>query len=426
MISFTVAVWIGFLVLIGIVIALDLGVFHKKAHVVSMPEALGWTAAWVSLALVFNVGVYFLYEFNPSGWDMDTAPLSGSQAAIQFFTGYVVEKSLSIDNVFVIAMIFAHLRVPLADQHRVLFWGILTAIVLRGLMIFGGLALLERFAWLTYVLGGVLLWSAAKILIIRHDNVDLTNSFTVRTFRRFMPMTDEYHDSRFFIRENGLLIATPLVLALVLVEVTDVLFAVDSIPAIFAITRDPFIVFTSNIFAVLGLRSLYFVLAGLMDRFRYLKTSLAFLLAYVGIKMMLVHTYPIPNPVSLAIISGILAVGVFASTAAGRDAYAMLSPLADDLEQLFSATYRQARRAVILLLGSSVLVIGIAMVLLPGPAILVIPAGLTILGLEFAWARRWLAQIKQTVGNIEHRVAVDIRKIRPRKKSRRRTRRDAN
>ena len=399
MISFTVLVWITFLLLIAAVIALDLGVFHRESRLVSLPEALGWSAAWFALALVFNVGVYYLYELNPHGWDMDTSQLSGQEAALQFFTGYLVEKSLSVDNIFVIAMIFSYFQVPAIHQHRVLFWGILGAVFLRGVMIVGGLALLERFSWLTYVLGALLVYSAAKMLIIRHDNVDVAGNPVIGLVKRMTPVTDRFHDDHFFVRIDGVRMATPLFVALVLVEISDVMFAVDSIPAIFAITTDPFIVFTSNIFALLGLRSLYFVLAGLMDKFRHLKTSLVFLLCYIGVKLLLEHHYPIPNTVSLAVISGILAVGILASTSAARDTAALISPLADHLEKLLTASYRQARRAAILLLGSSVLLIGVAMIVLPGPAILVVPLGLSILALEFAWAARWLGKIKQTAAN---------------------------
>ena len=323
---------------------------------------------------------------------MDTEQLSGREAALQFFTGYLVEKSLSIDNIFVIAMIFAHFCVPLADQHRVLFWGILSAFVMRGIMIFGGLTLLDRFEWLTYVLGAVLVYSAAKVLVIRHDTVDVANSSTMRVVHRLFRVTDEYHGSRFFVRSNGILFATPLFVALILVET--------------AITRDPFIVFTSNVFALLGLRSLYFVLAGLMEKFRYIKMSLVFLLAYVGVKMLLVHHFPIPNHVSLMVISGILTVGILASTKAGRDTIALLSPLADEMGELAVASYRQARRAVILVLGSSILLVGLAMVVLPGPAILVVPLGLSILGIEFAWARQWLARMRASLDDAKGRIGV--------------------
>lgn len=406
MISFTALVWIGFVVAILAIVALDLGVFHRKRHVVSLPEALGWTAVWVTLALLFNVGVYYLYELNPAGWDMDTQQLTGMEAAIQFFTGYVVEKSLSIDNIFVIAMIFAHFEVPLVEQHRVLFWGIFGAIVLRAIMIIGGVAIIERFDWVVYALGALLIFSAASMLVVRHDQLAPENNFAIRMVRRFYPVTPDFHGGRFFVDIDGVRTATPLFLALVLVEVSDVTFAIDSIPAIFAITRDPFIVFTSNIFAILGLRSLYFVLAGLMEKFRYLKVSLVFLLAYIGVKMLLVHHYPIPNVVSLAVIGGILSVGILASVLAGRDRAALLSPLAADLKTLVRASYRQGRRAVILVLGSSVLLVGMAMILLPGPAIIVIPLGLAILAIEFAWARRWLVRIKSAVSRPRNKDAA--------------------
>ncbi len=410
MLSFTVLVWIGFLLLIGAIVALDLGVFHRHKHVVTLPEALGWTTVWVAMALAFNVGVYFLYELNPAGWDMDTEQLTGREAAIQFLTGYVVEKSLSVDNIFVIAMIFAHFRVPLEEQHRVLFWGILGAVLLRAVMIIAGVALLERFDWIVYVFGTLLLFSAASMLVTRHDNLAPETNWMIRLVRRFYPVSEEFHGSRFFVTIDGVRTATPLFLALVLVETTDLTFALDSIPAIFAITRDPFIVFTSNVFAILGLRSLYFVLAGLMEKFRYLKMSLVFLLAYVGVKMLLIHHYPIPNLVSLAIIGGILAVGVIASTTVVRDSAALLSPLAGEIERLLHASYRQARKAVILVFGSSVLLVGIAMILLPGPAFLVIPLGLAVLALEFAWAERWLRRMQATVANNRKRIEANFRK----------------
>lgn len=397
MLSFTVLVWIGFLLLIAVVVSLDLGVFHKKAHVVTLPEALAWTAVWVTLALLFNIGIYFLYEYNPAGWDMDTAQLTGSEAALQYFTGYLVEKSLSVDNIFVIAMIFSHFQIPLAEQHRVLFWGILGAVILRGVMILGGVVIIERFDWVVYLLGALLIFSAANMLVVRHDNTALGDNAVIRLVRRIYPVTTELHGNRFFVDINGARTATPLFLALVLVETSDVMFAIDSIPAIFAITRDPFIVFTSNVFAILGLRSLYFVLAGLMDKFRYLKMSLVFLLAFVGVKMLLVHHYPIPNLVSLAIIGGILAVGVIASMKSVQDSAALLSPLADEIEELVITTYRQARKVVILVLGSSVLLLGVAMIILPGPAVIVVPLGLSILAAEFVWARRWLQRMKTEI-----------------------------
>jgi tellurite resistance protein TerC len=411
--SFTTLVWVSFLLLIAVVVSLDLGIFHKKAHVVTLPEAIGWTTVWVTLALLFNVAVYYLYEFNPSGWDMDTEQLTGAQAALQYFTGYLVEKSLSIDNIFVIAMVFAHFQVPLAQQHRVLFWGIIGAVILRGVMIFGGALIIERFDWVIYLLGALLLYSAANMLVMRHDNSALEDNAVVRLVRRVYPVTTEFHDDRFFVQLNGVRTATPLFLALILVETSDVMFAIDSIPAIFAITRDPFIVFTSNVFAILGLRSLYFVLAGLMEKFRFLKMSLVFLLAFIGVKMILIHHYPIPNLVSLAIIGGILSVGIIASMKSVQDRAALLSPLAGDIEWLINASYRQARKAVILVLGSSVLLVGVAMILLPGPAFLIIPLGLSILAVEFAWARHWLGSIKTKIAEGQQMIGSLLERERP-------------
>ena len=395
MLSFTVLVWIFFFLFIFAVVALDLGVFHRKAHLVSLPEAVGWTCVWVTLALAFNVVIYYLYEMNPAGWDMDSEQISGGEAALNFFPGYLVEKSLSIDNIFVIAMIFVHFQVPMEQQHRVLFWGILGAVVLRGIMIFAGVAVIERFEWIVYILGLLLLVSAASMLVSQHDNISPENNFFIRTVRRFYPVTTGFHGSRFFIMQNGVRTATPLFLALVLVETSDVTFAIDSIPAIFAITRDPFIIFTSNVFAILGLRSMYFVLAGFMQKFRYLKISLAFLLAYIGVKMILVNYLHIPPMVSLSIIAGILSVGIFASTKTVYDSVSLLSPLADEIESLLNVSYRQARRAVILLLCSSVIFAGIIVFIMPGPPLLIITLGLAVLILVFIWAIRGLRQFRK-------------------------------
>ncbi len=400
-------VWVGFLVFVLVMVMLDLGVFHRKARVMSIPEALAWTAVWIVLALAFNVVVYFLYEVNWGGGAVVvTEHLTGQEAAVQFLTGYLLEKSLSVDNIFVIAMIFAFFKVPLAEQHRVLFWGVLGAVVLRGVMIALGVALVERFDWIVYVFGALLIASAVKMLVMRHDNLEPDRNIAVRLTRRFYPVSDTFDGSRFFTTlADGRRAVTPLFLALVLVETSDVLFAIDSIPAIFAVTREPFLIFTSNVFAILGLRSLYFALAGLMDKFRYLKSSLVFVLAYVGVKMMLTHHHPIPNLISLAVIGGILSVGILASIVAGRQPGSLVSPLVDDLERLALASYRQARRVVILILGSSVVLIGAVLLVLPGPGLLTIALGLALLALEFAWARRWLKRLRDSAVTARHNVA---------------------
>ena len=253
---------------------------------------------------------------------------SGKDAALKFFTGYVIEKSLSLDNIFVIAMIFSYFKVPSMYQHRVLFWGILGALVLRGIMIVVGTALIQNFAWMIYIFGGFLIITAIKMLITRHDNIEPDKNILIRMARKIYPVTKDFEGPKFFSKINNVKAITPLFLVLLVIESTDVLFAIDSIPAIFSVTTDPFIVFTSNVFAILGLRSLYFALAAMIDKFRYLKMSLVFVLAYVGVKMILSHSYPIPTIVSLSIIATILFVGVFASIIASKNDTAKLkSPL---------------------------------------------------------------------------------------------------
>jgi len=311
--------WVGFLLLILALLAFDLGVFHRRPHAQSPREALCWSGLWVGLSLSFNALVYFLYERNWLGVGTEIGlDLDGSTAALQFFTGYLIELSLSLDNVFVIGLVISYFSVPLAYQHRVLFWGVLGALVLRGAMIAAGAALIARFHWTIYLFGLFLVGTAVKLLVARQDTIDPERSLLVRVARRIFPLTPEMHGDRFFVRVGGRLMMTPLFLVVLVVESSDVIFAVDSIPAIFAVTRDPFLVFTSNIFAILGLRSLYFALAPLIERFLYLKTSLVFILAFVGMKMLLSHHYPIPTAVSLAMIAGILVVGVAASILVSR------------------------------------------------------------------------------------------------------------
>ncbi len=292
--------WAGFLGFVAVMLALDLGVFHRKAHAVRMREALGWSLVWVALALAFGVLVWRWY---------------GPQAGLEFLTGYLVEKSRSVDNIFVFVVVFGSLSIPAAHQHRVLFWGILSALALRAAMIFAGTALLHRFHWLVYVFGGFLIVTAVKLVLAWRagDGTSSTERRLLVAARRVLPATDRLHGQHFLVREGGRLLATPLLLALVLVEVTDVVFAVDSIPAVLAVTDDPFIVFTSNVFAILGLRSLYFLLAGAVGKFRYLKLGLAGVLAFVGAKMLAADVMKIPAAWSLAVIASILVVSVLAS-----------------------------------------------------------------------------------------------------------------
>ena len=330
--SSVVWAWGGFVALVLLFLALDLGVFHREAHVVSMREASVWTAVWVATALLFNVFVYFAYERHWFSLGLDVPQTDGSvkavvggwEAAKLFFTGYVVEKSLSIDNVFVIALVFSFFAVPERLQHRVLFWGVLGALVMRGAMIGVGAALIQNFSWIVYVFGGILIVTALKMAWMSSANIDPEKNLIVIAMRRLFPITDGFQGDKFFTRlpapgGGTKLFGTPLVLALAMVEFTDVVFAVDSIPAIFAITADPFLVFTSNVFAILGLRSLYFCLASMIGRFRYLKPALIVVLLFVGVKMLLVHTsYKLDTGVSLGVIAGVLALGVGGSLIATR------------------------------------------------------------------------------------------------------------
>ncbi len=290
--------WIVFNVFVLGMLALDLGVFHRKAHKVSLREALAWSIVWITLAMVFNLGIYYAW---------------GAEKALEFLTGYVIEKSLSVDNIFVFLVIFSYFSVPAEFQHRVLFWGILGALVMRAIFIGAGAALLAKFHWMIYVFGAFLIFTGVKLLFSGDEKIEPEKNPAVRLLRRFMNVTQEYEGQRFFIRKDGKIWATPLLLVLVVVETTDVIFAVDSIPAIFAITLDPFIVYTSNVFAILGLRALYFLLAGVMDMFRYLKVGLSFVLCFVGVKMTIIDLYKISIGVSLGVIAMILITAMVAS-----------------------------------------------------------------------------------------------------------------
>ncbi|HOW72371.1 MAG TPA: TerC family protein [Phycisphaerae bacterium] len=306
--------WIGFVLFVLVMLALDLGVLNRKAHTIGTWEALRWASLCAFLALAFNVAVYFIYQHNWLGMAEHNGVITtGRQAALDFFTGYIVEQSLSMDNIFVIALIFNYFGVPAVHQHRVLFWGIMGALVMRGVMILAGAALISRFHWIIYVFGVLLLATAVKMMFAGEEKVEPDRNILVRLARRLYPVTKKMEGQRFFTHLDGKRAITPMFVCLLVIESTDVLFAIDSIPAIFAITRDPFIVFTSNIFAILCLRSLYFALAGLMHKFRYLKSSLVFLLAYIGVKMLLTDLYEIPTGASLAIIGGALVVGIAAS-----------------------------------------------------------------------------------------------------------------
>ncbi|MCF8245782.1 MAG: TerC family protein [Saprospiraceae bacterium] len=310
-------VWIGFISLIGVFLALDLGVFNKDPHKISTKEALRWTALWVSMSLLFSIFIYYAYENNWFGIGKTIGLHStGWDAAITYLTGYIVEQSLSLDNVFVIAVIFSYFHIPMKYQHRVLFWGIIGALFFRGLMIGAGAILVQQFDWIMYLFGLILLWTAYKMLKSDDEQIHPENNPVVLQLRKILPVTKSIRREHFFVKWKGRTIAmTPLFVALVVVETTDIMFAFDSIPAIFSITKDPFIVFTSNIFAILGLRSLYFVLASMLDKFQYVKYSLVIILTFVGIKMLVFHPLHIvlPEWVSLAFIVLVLGSGIFFS-----------------------------------------------------------------------------------------------------------------
>jgi TerC family integral membrane protein len=345
--------WAGFITFVLLMLALDLGVFHRKAHVVSVKEALVWSAVWLAMGLAFALFVYFAYDSQWLGLGtvadaVDGLANDGATATEKYLTGYVVEKSLSVDNIFVIAMIFGFFAVPPLYQHRVLFWGILGALVLRGVMIALGAKLIAEFHWVLYLFAVFLILTAIKMLFLKTEHADPNKNVVVRLTRRLFPVTARFHGEHFIVRAGapasyesevpgapampddvvekarpGTLLLTPLALALVMVETTDLIFAVDSIPAIFAITSDPFLVFTSNVFAILGLRSLYFALAGMVDKFRYLKVSLALVLMVVGVKMLLAEWLKLAlgkhfNLYLLTVILSTLAAGVAASILAER------------------------------------------------------------------------------------------------------------
>ncbi len=290
--------WGSFFVVVLGLLALDLGVFHRNSHEIRFKEAVLWSVAWVCVALLFNGWVYF---------EM------GSGAALQFLTGYLIEKSLAVDNIFVFALVFAYFGVPAAYQHRVLFWGIIGALVMRAAFIAGGITLIEKFHWMIYVFGGLLIVTGIKMVFQKGQEIHPERNPVLRLFRRAVPVTERYEGARFFVRRAGRTMATPLFVALLFVEMSDILFAVDSIPAILAVTRDPFLVYTSNVFAILGLRAMYFALAGVLERFHHLHYGLAVILSFVGVKMLVSEVFKIPTAVSLGVITGVLALSVVSS-----------------------------------------------------------------------------------------------------------------
>lgn len=291
-------VWAGFIAFVMLLLAIDLGIFHRNSHEVKIKEALIWSAVWISLALIFNYGVYVFI---------------GKVKALEFLTGYLIEKSLSVDNLFVFIMLFSFFNVPPKYQHKVLFWGILGALIMRAIFIFTGVALISKFHWIIYIFGAFLVFTGLKMLFHKDEEIAPDKNPLVRLFKKFFPVSEQMHGSKFFVKLNSKTVATPLFIVLLVVEFTDLIFAVDSIPAILAISNDTFIIFTSNVFAILGLRALYFALAGITKYFYYLKYGLSAILVFVGVKMVIVGFYKIPIVYSLLTILGILLISILAS-----------------------------------------------------------------------------------------------------------------
>jgi len=293
----------GFTLFVLAMLALDLGVFHRKAHEVTIKEALVWSGVWIVLALLFNLGVYYWRGYEP---------------ALEFLTGYLIEKSLSVDNIFVFMLIFSYFNVPPRYQHRVLFWGVLGALVMRALLIIVGISLIQRFHWIIYLFGAFLILTGVKMVLNKDKEIRPERNPALRLFRRFVPVTDDYRGGKFFVKQEGRYFATPMLIVLLIVETTDIIFAVDSIPAILAITLDTFIIYSSNVFAILGLRALYFALAGVMKLFHHLHYGLSAILVFVGGKMLLADFYKIPVGLALGVVAGILIISVIASLAFPR------------------------------------------------------------------------------------------------------------
>ncbi|NMC74520.1 MAG: TerC family protein [Geobacteraceae bacterium] len=294
--------WLGFAVLMTTMFILDLGVFNRRSHAISFREALSWTVVWICLAAAFNMGILFFL---------------GADKALEFFTGYLIEESLSVDNLFVFIMIFSYFHISRALQPKILKWGIIGALIMRAVFIFLGIELFERFFWMMYVFGVLLIVTGIRMAFGGEEKIEPEKNLVVRLVRRFVPVTKRIYGDRFFIRRNGVLAATPLFLTLLVVESSDLIFAVDSIPAILAVTRDPFIVYTSNVFAIMGLRSLFYLLSNVMEMFAYLKLGVSAILAFVGVKMLLSQTYPIPLYFSLGVIVGVLAISIITSITIG-------------------------------------------------------------------------------------------------------------
>jgi tellurite resistance protein TerC len=389
----TLWLWIISSALLLVLVGLDLRLFHPSGRrVLGVKPALAWSAGWIVLALAFDGFIYLVYHHD---WLGKGGHLSGSDAARQFLTAYLVERSLSLDNLFVIAVILSQFRVPLPLQHRVLTWAVLSAVLLRGLMITGGVELIDRYRWTHFVLAALLLLTAGRVLFTQHDRFNWTRIKAMRGLRKVTRMSSTFEQDRFIVHRHGRRWVTPLLAAVLVIQWANLVFAFDAIPAALAMTSDRFLVFTSNMFAVLGLRSLYFALLGTFEKFRFIKLSLVVILIWVAVKMLLRGHMEMPPGTSLAVVLTALTVGATASVIwPGEGPW--VPPLPPELAGVAEVTWNAAKRLAIIVIGFTVVLIGIAMIVLPGPAVVVIPLGLMILASEFVWAQRLLKRARKT------------------------------
>lgn len=408
---------LGLVALASLVLVPELLLLRRR-RVIGPWEALAWTSFWIVLAITFGTWLYFAYEgaWFGLGAAADAEVPDGRAAAMQFFAAYLVQKSLSVDNIVVIAMILAYFRTPLEQQQRLLAWSLPVAIGMRGLAVAGGVLLIHAVPWTSYVFGVFLVFSALRMLVQRSGKLD-AESPLVRLMSQRWPLA-ESDGGRFLGMRNGRRAPTPLLAALLMIGFANIVFAVDAVPAILAITREPLIVLAAILFALLGLHSLYFLLASIMERLFYMRLALVGVFFYVGVKMLLVNHFEIPAQLTLVLVSTLLAAGAVASALLRPPPGGRLeSPFADELEQFVTLTVKSARRIVVLVTGSTVLLVGILMIVMPGPAILVIPAGLAILATEFIWARRMLARFQQEVRVLSGKAWRLLDRIRGRKRS---------
>lgn len=383
-------IWTGFLAVIVVLLLLDAGVLGRKQTHTSRAEASAFTAFWITLSLTFSVGVYYLYE---NGWGIiDLPDTRGKIATPAFLAGYLLEKSLAVGNVLVIALVFQIMKIPREFGRRLLFWGIFGIVLFRIIALLSGWVILQNFPWTAYLFGLIAIFTAIKVLITSSKSYVPSDNLFIAAAESNFKVSPVIDGDKFFTSLNGKKALTPLMLALILIVCADIVFALNSVPAIYSITTDPFLVWTANCFALLGLRSLFITLEGAIYSLKYLKGSLVFLLTIMGVKMMLVQEYSMPPLLSLGLIAGVLSVGIISSLLI---AIREIDEASGGMGRAISLTYREGRRILTIVLGSTVLLAGIAMVVLPGPAIIVIPAGLAILGTEFVWARKLMKRLKK-------------------------------